>query len=110
VYQALETASDLLALRNEQAGAASYPDARALFAAYTETLYRFDQLYRHFCESADYAEANDWDILKSLRSKIENVYSNSFLADLALQWKQAPAGWTFAAVADRRHTESAGVL
>jgi uncharacterized protein (TIGR02687 family) len=93
VYQALQTAADLFALRNEHAGNLLQPDAKALFAAYTQDLYRFDQLYRHFCESADYAESRDWDILKSLRKKIEKAYGNGFLAELALEWnKQLEAG------------------
>jgi len=86
VYQALQTATDFLALRSEHAGALSQPDAKALFSAYTGSPYRFDQLYRHFCEYADYAESRDWDILKSLRKKIEQAYGTGFLAELALAW------------------------
>ena len=88
VYQALQTAADLLALRNEQIGVPAYPDAKALFTGYTGRLYRFDQLYRHFCEAADFAESRDWDILKSLRKKVEKVYGNGFLAELALEWNK----------------------
>jgi hypothetical protein len=39
--------------------------------AYESELYRFDQLYRHFCESADIAEEQGWSILKPLRADIE---------------------------------------
>lgn len=88
VYEALQAAADLLALRNEHAGALNHPDAKGLFAAYTGTLYRFDQLYRHFCEAADYAESRDWDILKSLRKRIESAYGNGFVAELALAWNK----------------------
>ncbi len=88
VYQALQTAADLLALRNEEAGVPTYPDAKAMLGGYTNRLYRFDQLYRHFCEAADFAESRDWDILKSLRHKIEEVYGNGFLAELALAWNR----------------------
>jgi uncharacterized protein (TIGR02687 family) len=88
VYQALQTAADLLALRNEHAGNNAHPDANALFGAYTDGLFRFDQLYRHFCEAADFAESRDWDILKSLRKKVEKVYGNGFLAELALEWNK----------------------
>jgi uncharacterized protein (TIGR02687 family) len=86
VYQALQTAAELFALRNEHMGALAQPDASALFTAYTGSLYRFDQHYRHFCEAADDAESRDWDILKSLRKKIEQTYGNGFLAELALAW------------------------
>jgi uncharacterized protein (TIGR02687 family) len=86
VYEALQVGADLLALRNDQAGALHQPDAKALFSAYTGSLYRFDQCYRHFCEAADYAESRDWDVLKSLRKRIEQAYGTGFLAELALAW------------------------
>ena len=86
VYEALQVGADLLALRSDQAGALHQPDAKALFSAYTGSLYRFDQCYRHFCEAADYAESRDWDVLKSLRKRIEQTYGTGFLAELALAW------------------------
>ncbi|MBK1646579.1 TIGR02687 family protein [Thiocapsa imhoffii] len=86
VYQALQAATDLLALRNQHLGSLTQPDATALFRAYTGALFRFDQLYRHFCEAADFAESRDWDILKSLRKKVEKAYGNGFLTELALEW------------------------
>ena len=88
VYQALQTAADFFALRNEHTGTLALPDAKALFGSYTQDLYRFDQLYRHFCEAADYAESRDWDILKPLRKKVEKVYGNGFVAELALAWNK----------------------
>lgn len=86
VYQALQTAADLFALRQSRLGGLVYPDAKALFSAYTDKLYRDDQCYRHFCEFADAAESHDWDILKSLRKKVEQVYGTGFVAELARQW------------------------
>lgn len=88
VYQALQAAADLLALRNLHLGSMTQPDAPALFRAYIGELFRFDQLYRHFCEAADYAESRDWDILKSLRNTIEKAYGNGFLTKLALEWNK----------------------
>jgi uncharacterized protein (TIGR02687 family) len=107
VYDALQSAADLLALRNEHAGALSQPDARCLFSAYTGGLYRFDQLYRHFCEAADYAESRDWDVLKSLRKKIEQAYGNGFVAELALAWNKHLEGgflalWRLEGVANQQ--------
>jgi uncharacterized protein (TIGR02687 family) len=86
VYEALQVGADLLALRNEHAGALHQPDAKALYSTYTGSLYRFDQCYRHFCESADYAESRDWDVLKSLRKRIEQAYGTGFVTELALAW------------------------
>lgn len=88
VYQALQTAADLFALRNDLALATAHLSPRGLFVAYTGELYRFDQLYRQCCEAADFAESHDWDILKSLRKKVENLYGNGFLAGLALEWNK----------------------
>ena len=53
---------------------------------YTDRLYRFDQLYRLFGEAADVAEAQNWDVLKDLRSHIEDVYGNWYLAELGNLW------------------------
>ena len=88
VYQALQIAADLFALRNAQMGGFGYPDAKALFSAYTRELYRYDQRYRQFCEFADAAESCDWDILKSLRQTVEQVYGTGFVAELARQWNR----------------------
>lgn len=88
VYQALKVGADLLALYNQYSGTLAKPEPQTLFSSYTDGLYQFDQLYRHFCESADDAESRDWDILKSLRKKIEQVYGNGFVAELALAWNQ----------------------
>ncbi len=88
VYEALQAAADLFAVGNERAGSLARPGAKALFGAYAHDLYRLDQLYRRFCECADFAEARDWDVLKSLRKKVEGVYGNGYLAELALQWNK----------------------
>lgn len=93
VYEALQNAAELFGLYNAHAGALGRADAKALIASYTADLYRFDQLYRRFCEAADFAEARDWDVLKSVRKKVEQCYGNGFLAELALEWnKQLESG------------------
>ena len=58
VYDALVAAADFYALRNQHQGGFDYPDAASMYRAYETELYRFDQLYRHFCEGADLVEAN----------------------------------------------------
>jgi uncharacterized protein (TIGR02687 family) len=79
-------AADFYALRNLHKSGFDYPDAAAMYRAYESELYRFDQLYRHFCESADMAEAEGWSILKPLRADIEAHYVNWYLTALALTW------------------------
>ena len=86
VYDALVGAADFNALRNQHKSGFDYPTAVAMYGAYESELYRFDQLYRHFCESADMAEAAGWSILKPLRADIEAHYVNWYLTNLALAW------------------------
>ncbi len=86
VYDALVAAADFYALRNQHKSGFDYPTAAAMYGAYESELYRFDQLYRHFCESADMAEAAGWSILKPLRADIEAHYVNWYLTNLALAW------------------------
>ena len=57
-----------------------------MYQAYESELYRFDQLYRHFCEAADLVEANKFDILKQLRPEFEKCYVNWYLTTLAMAW------------------------
>jgi uncharacterized protein (TIGR02687 family) len=84
VYDALVAAADFFALRNQHQPRFNYPDAASMYRAYESELYRFDQLYRHFCESADVEQQGD--ILKSLRADIEAHYINWYLVNLALAW------------------------
>lgn len=86
VYDALVHAAQLLALRQRHAGGFEYATAGAFWQAYESELFRFDQLYRLFCEVADKVEQRGWDILKSLRELVEDVYCNGFVAPLALSW------------------------
>jgi len=86
VYDALVAAADFYALRNEHKSGFDYPDAATIYRAYESELYRFDQLYRHFCEAADTAEDQGWNIVKPLRADIEAHYVNWFLTNLALAW------------------------
>jgi uncharacterized protein (TIGR02687 family) len=86
VYEALLAAADFYALRNMHKSGLDYPDAATMYRAYESALYSFDQLYRHFCESADTAEEKGWNIVKPLRADIEARYVNWYLANLALAW------------------------
>jgi len=86
VYDALVAAADFFGLRNQHRDGFVFPDATALYRAYEGELFRFDQLYRHFCEAADHAEAQGWNILKPLRELIEDCYANWYVPTLALSW------------------------
>jgi uncharacterized protein (TIGR02687 family) len=86
VYDALVAAADFFSLRNDHRGGFDFADAEAMYLAYEKQLYRFDQLYRHFCEAADLAEAEGWGILKPLRQDLEAAYGTWFVTTLSLTW------------------------
>ena len=86
VYDALVAAADFFALRNQYRGRFDFADAKAMYRAYETELYRFDQLYRHFCETADLAEAEGWGVLKPLRQELESCYGTWFVTTAALTW------------------------
>lgn len=86
VYEALIRAAELFSLRQVHADGFTYPTAKAYWQDYEGKLYRFDQLYRLFCEAADEVEQEGWDILKGLRVAVEDVYCNGYVANLALSW------------------------
>ena len=86
VYEALAIAAQLLHLRNTHEAGFDSPDMTAMYKDYESSLFRFDQLYRRFCENADVAAAQGWDMLKPLREKIEACYCNGYLARIALAW------------------------
>ena len=86
VYDALVAAANFYALRNQHKSGFDYPDAASMYRAYESELYLFDQFYRHFCEAADTAEEQGWNIVKPLRADIEAHYINWYLTNLALAW------------------------
>ncbi len=84
-YNALETAGELLKLREGHLPGLSYPSAGKMYLAYTSELFRYDQLYRQFQEAADQVELRGWDILKELRGIIEACYG-WFIDQAAIVW------------------------
>jgi uncharacterized protein (TIGR02687 family) len=86
VYDAIAFGADFLALKGEVGAHLYSTSAKETWKLYTDRLYRFDQLYRQFGEAADVAEAQNWDVLKDLRSHIEDVYGNWYLAELGDLW------------------------
>ena len=85
-YEALIAAAELFDLRQRKRDGFSYPTAKAFYDAYVGELYRFDQLYRLFCEAAENARAMNWDVIKPLRQMVEDFYGTGFVDKLALSW------------------------
>ena len=86
VYNALQSAADLLAARRKNEDGLSYPSAQFMAEAYTKELFRIDQNYRLFIEAADRVELTGGDLLKELRATVENTYSGWYLDQVALTW------------------------
>jgi len=86
VYDAIEAAAGLLELRRQFGRGLSYQNANAMYAAYVNELYRFDQLYRLFHEAAEEVDLKGWDILKPMREVVESCYSGWFLDQIAVTW------------------------
>ena len=86
VYEALVASAELFALKYEYRNGFDYDTPGAMVEAYSKELFRFDQLYRRFCEQADIAESKIWDILKKLRQKVEACYVNGYIDDLSDGW------------------------
>ena len=106
VYEALAVAAKFLALQNVHEAGFNFPDIAAMYRSYETELFRFDQLYRHFCVNAGVAAAQGWDILKLLREQIEACYCNGYLAKLALAWgkfvdAELPEQWTITGVSNQ---------
>ena len=86
VYDALVAAADFFDLKNRHQDGFDFDSASAMYRAYENDLFRFDQLYRHFCEAADTAEAHSFDVLKNLRERIEAAYVNWYITQMSLAW------------------------
>lgn len=109
-YDALTAAADFYALRATFAAGFSFADAGTAFEQYRETLFRFDQLYRHFHTAADAVEPTGWAVLHELRANIENLYSGWYVPQLSTAWAkvlEGPQGllgtWSLPEVTSQQH-------
>ncbi len=85
-YDAIVAAVELFDLATEHGRAFSFENADELLAAYRNDLYRFDQLYRHFCFNVKFAKQQTWGLLKKLTDDVEGVYEQAFLQPFSLEW------------------------
>ena len=61
-----------------------------LFKAYESKYYNIDTAYRKFYVAFDQIE--DKDGFRDLRDKVENIYTNIYMSDLAIKWSDALEG------------------
>lgn len=85
-YRALLSAAELLVLVAKYRDGFAFGEPDAAFARYCNELFRVDQLYRHFCETAAIVRAQSWDLLKSLSHAIEDAYGTGYLGRLGAEW------------------------
>lgn len=88
-YEAISAALEFFRLRSKYQDGFNCPSASAIFTAYREELFKFDQFYRRFCESEDQIRFEGWSILKTLTDEIEKSYGNWFLENLGTIWTKA---------------------
>ncbi|HLM60664.1 MAG TPA: BREX-1 system phosphatase PglZ type A, partial [Pyrinomonadaceae bacterium] len=88
-YDALAAALEFFRLRDKYQSGFNFPSASAIFTAYREELFKFDQFYRRFCEAEDKTRFEGWSILKKLVEGIEKSYGNWFLENFGTSWTLA---------------------
>lgn len=91
-YQALEAAGDFLALCEQYFGGFTFDTATNAVEQYRQTLFRFDQHYRHLHRAAELVDLRGWQLLHTLRDRVEDTYTNWFIPQLALAWSQILQG------------------
>jgi len=85
-YEALRNAELLLHLRQEFDDGFHYDSAKAMYAAYTNELYQFDQAYRLFNDHVHTLFSKGAEILRQLDDEIESIYTHWYLSGLGLAW------------------------
>jgi uncharacterized protein (TIGR02687 family) len=88
-YEGLAEAMDLLdrvARFEQELPITAHQD---LAKAYLQRWYLIDSAYRRFSASAQVATAANYDVLKPLADRIEDVYSVGYLAKLGSRWSEA---------------------
>jgi len=86
IHAALESAAELVVLRQQHAAGFAQSSAAAMAHAYATELYKFDLAYRQFHEAAFHIRSKGWDFLKELEINIEDLYSNWYINKLAMCW------------------------
>lgn len=86
IYEAIRNAERLLHLRQQYIDGFHFDSAKALFSAYTDEIYQFDQAYRLFNENVHTLLSKGAEILRPLGNLVEDIYTNWFLYELGTAW------------------------
>jgi len=87
VHEALIAATEFMSKKLAFPQGFVYASARDVFEAYTAELYVFDRYYRLFYEHTYTVDARGWDILKDIKSRMEDLYNNWFLEPITMLWE-----------------------
>ncbi len=93
-YEALQAAAAFLSLCEQHEAGFAFADARQGMLAYQQELFRFDQFYRQFHRAAEQVDLLGWQLLQSLRSKVEDAYTGWFVPQLGVAWSKLLEGDT----------------
>jgi uncharacterized protein (TIGR02687 family) len=88
VYEALVAAAEFMSKKLAFPQGFVYASARDVFEGYVAELYVFDRFYRFFYENAYIVDARGWDILKDIKSRMEDLYNNWFLGPIMMLWEE----------------------
>ena len=88
IYKALRAAKQFYELKDKYIDGFVFDNARSLYKAYEQELYKFDSAYRIFSENSIEISKDGSDILKAtgLVDDIEHLYVDWYLHDLAIVW------------------------
>ncbi|MCK8827427.1 BREX-1 system phosphatase PglZ type A [Natroniella acetigena] len=87
IYEALYWAVELFKLAKEKNKLITQEKADKFFNKYVEEYHQFDKAYRKFYFAYD--KANDKELLKELRTEVENLYTNWYLHELSIKWSNS---------------------
>jgi uncharacterized protein (TIGR02687 family) len=85
-YEALRSAEHLIHLRKQYVDGFHFDSAQAMYEAYVQELYQFDQAYRLFNDYVHALFSKGAEILRQLDDEVENLYTNWYLHELGMAW------------------------
>ena len=88
IYEALRNAELLMHLRQQYVDGFHYDSCKAMYQAYTQEIYQFDQAYRLFNEYALTVASKGAEILRQLDDAIESLYTDWYLYELSIAWER----------------------